>query len=582
MINKLIQELESYNWNKYYDLQTIINKYIKKIQDKKQEIPNEILSEYLAFSLFPNESWLSSWGTHFWPFATFNNGDWTYTENPWKVYITEKVLNYWKERISKSNNLFIKFRYLDLLYDLNEMVIWETIDFSMKINFIETWILWIKWNIFSPLDWKFLLKRLLDISISLSQKEKIEELINIIIKYENKISEDDKPWLWGFSYDYLISNKKVKLSIENENQIINDLETKLNKFEDIYLSKFAWNRLAKYYKTKNDNTNLLRVLLKIKEVNYNFIKNNNDWLIVSNYFQELINLFTIYQEDKNIKIEKDKIINDFQQKIKNTNFDFKEVSTSFQITDKEMNNYINSFFKDENKTISKICIWFVINKNRTKELLDDLVKKHPLLYMINKQTIDKNWFVVNNIGSINDDYDANLYNQITQDLHIGSIFIDKVLLKFIEKYKVKDLIKEFRKETIFKKEDEKLLKIILNKYYKWKYLEFNALVIPFIEKSFRTLNEVIWYTIINYKDNKIEYVSLDRLIWNWLIKNIFRIRWDDFELYFRLILTMVEWWNLRNNFAHWIEFEFFYDKKVSDRLFHILLCFTLIKITPIK
>lgn len=579
-MNDLIQEIENYNWNKYYELQTIINNYIRKHQEKNMEISNEVLSEYLAFSLHPNVNWLSNWGTYFWPYAIFNNWDWTSTENPWRSYLTENVLTYWKNRSIKSKNLFLKIRYLDLIYDLNEMITWKELDFSIKTNFIESWILWVKHGVLTSLDGKFFLKRLLDVSIALSQKKKTNELVDLIISYEDQISEDNKPWLWGFSYDYLLENKKVKLSKENESKIINTLELKLNNFQDIYLIKHVGNRLTRYYKLKNDFINLLRVLLKIKEISYIFIERNNDWLTVSNYFHELINLFTIYQDNYNIKSEKDQILNDFQRKMKNTNFDFKEVSTSHKITDKEMNDYIDSFFNDSDKIIPKICVNYVISIKRTKKLLDELVKNYPLSYMINRRTIDDKWFVINNTLPINDDYEGNLYEQLRQDLHIGSIFIDRVLSNFTKVFQVKDLLKEFTKDTIFNQKDEVLLKTILRKYYKWDYLEFNFLVIPFLEKSFRTLNETLWYTVINFRDNKTEYVSLDKLICSWLIKNIFKTRWDDFELYFRLILTKVEWWNLRNNLAHWIELDFFHSKKVSDRLFHILLCFIIIKVLP--
>lgn len=574
---KIIDVIDKYNWNQYYEIAGVIkNELDNKLENKV------ILNEYLAFQLFIDYKNLSNRGTYFWPFMTLNNWDWTVTESPWKSYITVDTINYWKKRIKETSNLFIKFRYLDLIYDLEENITWKSTDYKTIIDLIETWIKAIKERKFTDLDWKNILKRLLSIIISIGKIEEYKEILSIIMDYEKFISSDDKPWLWGFSFDYLIHNKKIKLDKKYEEVIINGLESKLNRLNDIYLIKFCWERLAKYYKYKNDSKNLLRVLLRIKDVNYNVIKDNKDWLLVANYFQELINLFSIYQDVKEVKNEKDNIINDFQRKIKETKIDYKNVETSFTITDKEMQDYINYFFIKEDRIIQRICIWFTINKKHSKEILDWLIKDYPLQFLISKKILDKNWLPIHTIKWIYEDYDWNLYHQITQDLHISSVFIDKVLEKFIEKYSVDDLVNELMKNGLSEQEDEKFIKNIFENYYKWNYLEFNFLVIPFVEKLFRRLNEMLGITILNYKDDKIEYKSLDYLITSWVVRDLFRSRWDDFELYFRLILTMIEGWNLRNNLAHGIELNYFYDKNVSNRLFHILLCFSLIRLVELN
>lgn len=574
---EIIEIIDKYNWKHYYELAWIIkNELNDKLENKN------ILYEYLAFQLYADYNKLSNWGTYFWPYMTLNNDDWTITESPWKNYITLDTIDYWKKRIYETKNLFTKFRYLDLVYDLEYNITWKKPDYEIKINLINTWIESIKERVFTDLDWKYILKRLLNIITSIGKIEEYKGIISIIIEYEKLIEVYDKPWLWGFSFDYLIFNKKIKLDNKYENIIIHNLEDKLCKLNDIYLIKFCWDRLAKYYGFNNDNKNLLRVLLRIKEVNYNWIESNNDWLLVSNNFQELINLFSIYQKYIDIKKEKDIIINDFQRKIKDTSIDYQKIEFSTKIKDKELQDYVNYYFTESDIIIQKICVWFIISKKQSKKLLDWLIDKYPLQFSINKKILDKNWFPIHIIKSVDDDYNGNLYYQITQDLNIWTMFIDKVMDKFIEKYTVDDLLNEFMKNKLCNKEDEKLITNILDNYYKWNYLEFNFLVIPFIEKLFRKLNQVLGITIINYKDDKIEYKSLDYLIKSWVIKNIFKSRWEDFELYFRLVLTMVEGWNLRNNLAHGIELNYFYSKNISNRLFHILLCFSLITLFDIN
>jgi hypothetical protein len=44
-----------------------------------------------------------------------------------------------------------------------------------------------------------------------------------------------------------------------------------------------------------------------------------------------------------------------------------------------------------------------------------------------------------------------------------------------------------------------------------------------------------------------------------------------------LVLTEKLGMNLRNNFAHGLEKKTFFSRDASDRLFHILLCLSLVK-----
>ena len=73
------------------------------------------------------------------------------------------------------------------------------------------------------------LERALSLALSINDKERINRLIEAIISYERKIGEDDKPGLWGFSYEFLIKNKKVPISDDKKRAIIIDLEKRFDR-----------------------------------------------------------------------------------------------------------------------------------------------------------------------------------------------------------------------------------------------------------------------------------------------------------------------------------------------------------------
>jgi hypothetical protein len=108
----------------------------------------------------------------------------------------------------------------------------------------------------------------------------------------------------------------------------------------------------------------------------------------------------------------------------------------------------------------------------------------------------------------------------------------------------------------------------------------HILFIPLIESAIRELIRACRGIIL--KPNDIS--GYDRLTLNFLlekqgdiIKNIYSNIDPDMSFYFRLVLTEKLGMNLRNNFAHGLEKKTFFLREASDRLFHILLCLTLVK-----
>ena len=554
-----------------------INQLIKDNQDVYDEFWFKIEAERIIFSLYQNLWSETSWGISYWPLyrQTDKNGDLVW-EYPSKESITIEVIEYWKYRALHTKNLLIKFRYLDVIYDCAKNFTWKDIDFSLKKELIETWLKIIIERKVDGIHWKKLLTRLVDIVISLNQKEYLKQLEWIIIDYEQEIFELNSPWLWWFSYDLLIKNKKARKNIDyiNELKIISFLEEALNQADTFYLLENVCERLAEYYNIKNSEEDILWVLWKMKNLFYENVKNNGRNLLLSWDFDKIMNFYKKYQHYKSIKNVRDEIINFFQNQPEKIKDEMQTIKTPFSISDKEMEDYVACFFKNSEIKIliGNIGAHFLPKKKEIQKQLQESIKNHPILYLCTSRYIDKNGFTVSTWNNEN----LHLYKQALLNISVSNIFMEQVLEKFIQTTTLDSLMEEFRKESIYSNKELLLLEKILKKYYEKDYLSFSALAIPFIESSFRLLAGWMWKTIINYKDGQLEYLSLDSLLSSWILQEIFKERWEDMEFYLKTLLTKEEWWNLRNRFAHGLDF--FETRDISDRLFHVLLFFSMIKV----
>src|SRR5690606_16214827 len=99
-------------------------------------------------------------------------------------------------------------------------------------------------------------ERAISVAISIAHKELINKSKEAIISLENEIGENDKPGLWGFSFDLLIHNPKVQLTLNERTEIINNLEHRLMEVSsankvNTWASECIIRRLAPYYRKIN-------------------------------------------------------------------------------------------------------------------------------------------------------------------------------------------------------------------------------------------------------------------------------------------------------------------------------------------
>src|SRR5690554_554001 len=112
------------------------------------------------------------------------------------------------------------------------------------------------------------------VAVSLNANQLIERAKQATLNLEHEIAENDKAGLWGFSFDLLVGQRKINLTEEEEDKIIEALEL---RFDELTSQEYLnpWNaeasaeRLAGYFRQKGEDAKVRDLVLDRKSTRLN-------------------------------------------------------------------------------------------------------------------------------------------------------------------------------------------------------------------------------------------------------------------------------------------------------------------------
>jgi len=544
----------------------------------EQNPPNILLWELMAFDFtedYPDDK--SEWGTYFGPMFVLPNKEGKMVEYPSIQKITPEILSYWEKRAKESKNPVFKQRYSNLVWDFSERVTGKKPHYSIAQIFIDSVIEIAEKDLHKyETDVIEKLERALSLGLSINDKERINKLIDTIISYERKIAEDDKPSLWGFSYEYLVRNKKVPLPEDKKNNIINDLEKRFARLldsNDHWAAQRAALLLVDYYSKLGNKEKVKEILVKLGEVFQKQAKKASP-LIASAWLEQLYHLFLQY----GLKNEADAISFKIKELGKQSRSEFKEIKSSIEIPKEELQKYIEWLIDGDLDTVLiKVAINYIPKKDEVIKQIQDLSKKAPLSFLFSQVIVDADGRHVATVGSLEEDMDGDIVLQISQNMQISSFFLRETLNALIQKFDLtsEKLVDYLYKSPIFENSRKEFLIRGIQAYLKGDFLVSIHILIPQIEATIRNLAEKIGVPILRpSRSGGFFYKTLDELLRD---SKIIEVLGEDLCLYFRVLLTHPRGWNLRNDVCHGISHIEIFNQDTADRVLHALLCLALVK-----
>lgn len=558
-INKFLKYLESIS---EAVSEHNISERIRNFTKEKfgQDIPDILIWEQMAFDFiekYPNEK--SGWGTYFGPSFVLPNEEGKMVEYPSIQRITSKIISYWEKRAKESTHPIFKARYSNLVWDFSEKITGKKPHYSNAQLYIDSIIEIAEKDLHKySLDAIEKLERALSLALSINDKERINRLIEAIISYERKIGEDDKPGLWGFSYEFLIKNKKVPISDDKKRAIIIDLEKRFDRLlkgNNHWAAQRAALLLVDYHSKIRK-----KILLRYGKLIQRQAEKASP-LVAGAWLEELYHLYLQY----GMKDEADKISNKIRESGRKAKDELKEIKIPIKIPKNELEKYINWLTDGDLKTVlQKIAVNYI-------------PKKAPISFLFTHKIMDAEGRPVATVGSQEEDIDGHIVLQISQNMQISSIFLRETLNTLIDKFKLttEKIIDYLYESPIFDERRKEFLIEGIEAYLKGNYVVSLHILIPQIEAIIRNLSEKVGIPILKpSRTGGFFYRTLDELLRE---KGIIKVLSEDMCLYFRVLLTDPRGWNLRNEVCHGISGPERFNQISADRIFHALLCLALVK-----
>jgi len=536
--------------------------------------PDILLWEKFAFDFvedYPADK--SNWNTYFGPKMVKANEEGKLLEYPSIHLLTPDILSYWGKRAQESKNPILKARYANLVLDFSEKIKGKRAHHRFAQIFIDSVIEISRKNLHTfntKMIKKF--KRALNIALAYNDKERIKKLIDAITAYEEKIAEDDKPGLWGFSYELLVKNKKVPLSKPKENRIVEDLERRFDRLiknNDYWSARHATILLADYYSRRGDKEKTKAILRKLYKLLQRQIDSNQ--LLPMTATMHLNELYALYSQ-YGITDGREQILNKIRELSGKLYDSLIKVAASVEIGSTEFQKYIEQLIDgDFNMMLQRITIHFLPFKEQVLKQIEELSKKAPISFLATGKIMDDEGRIVATVGPLEKDPTGNLIFHIAQDLSISAPFLREALKAFLNKFNptAHDLVNYLYKSPIFREDRKEFFIRGLDAYLKGDFVASLHILIPQFEAIIRNLAQIIEVPVIKPSPSGgYFYRTLDELLREDRIVNVLS---EDLSLYLRTLLTDPRGWNIRNNLCHGISNFDSFNAGVADRVFHALL-----------
>jgi hypothetical protein len=547
------------------------------------ESPMQFVAEAMAFDFCEDyRDQDTGWGTYYGPMFVFNNRDGTVTEAPSVKKITEEIINYWVERAKTAKHPILRARYADLVWDFQKLVTKQPPHYSMAQIVIDSTVEVAQRNCHSQkVNVKKRLERALSLAIALNDDDRVQKVADATIAYEDAVTDDLKPGLWGFAYDLLSDNEKVKLSAAQRQKLVGDLEGHLqrasdasnNREVDPWAVESAALRLAKHYRKTGSKEDIKRVILAVRDA---FVQASSkaSALQASAWLQRVHATL----KEFGLSDEADKISIQLREVGKKAQSELKSFSYTMEVPKEKVEKYIATLTAGElEDALTRITAHYIPQKSEVEKQLKELASKAPVAFLIPMELQDDAGRPLAKVGSLEEDLPGQTVKQMSQNLAIEAVFLRHVLESLVKKYPAfaNQCVNYLFRSPIFKEDRRQIIQQGIEEYSKGNHMEAVHLLIPQIENAIRVLVETAGGSVLKpVRGGGFHLKVLDDLLREPLLTQVFG---EDTIFYFSTVLVDQRGWNLRNCVCHGLCDASDFGPRMSDRIIHILLCLALVR-----
>jgi hypothetical protein len=545
--------------------------------------PLILQAESMAFGFaenYPDET--TGWGTYYGPMMVMKDENGQWKEAPSIQLVTPEMIEYWARRSEEARNPLFRARYADLVWDFSKKITGTSADVKYAQIVIDQTIQIAEGRYCeheTAVEAK--LKRALGLSLAINDHQRLKRIIQTIIHYEDRIGEDSKPGLWGFSFDLLVGNKKIVLAEGDLKKIIDDLENRLERLSseredslgDPFPVEAAAMRLVSFYKAKFDIENVKRVLRKYSQAFVSASKYASP-MVAASWLEKVHAVL----DSNGLREEADTIAVRIKEAREKSKQEMHSFSYTMELPKEEVEQYVASMTDGTAKeTLDRIALQFLPRKDKLEQQVKDLAQKAPLQGLISISIHDEGGRTVATVGSVEDDLEGRVIHQLSQNLGFEGQFLYWVLDRAVSRHKlgIPEFVNHLYLSLAYDPERRTLIERGIKAHIQRDYVTSCCILVPELEAALRRLLHLAGGSI--YRPNRsggIRERTLEEIMRDPIIEKMLGA---DVITYFRALLTDQRGWNVRNNVCHGLLNPNSFGVAVSNRLVHCLLLLSLIR-----
>ena len=448
----------------------------------KDEPPcREFLYELMAFVFMETSATdVSPWGTYFCPQMVFTNSDGSAREFPSLSNVNEETIDFWSSRSEQTSNMLMKARYSGLVWDLCFKCTGKKPSHRFALSSLDALLSIIENQLYvHSIDAIQKLRRAFALGISLCNKQLVERAKNAALNLEDRISDDNMPGLWGFCFDLIVDNKRVKKTSEEEGQIVANLEDRYSRLLSegrLWPCECAAKRLGKYYRAKGMNDEMEKVIKAFGELSLSTAKDSPPLAAQ----QILRQAYSVYKQF-NMNESLPKVLTELRELGPDLIDSMLTHEFRAELPMEELLQFAQGIVSgDLTQAFSRIAVHYLPSIRESKQRLDEGIQQYPLVFSFPRNVCDREGRVVSTVGPAETDYDGLLISQVSQDMNIYSVSLDFVLKRAIEEHSLgpRMIVEYLYASTVFPLSQRELLASGITKYLEGDYLSANHILTP--------------------------------------------------------------------------------------------------------
>ncbi|HHQ5149972.1 TPA: DUF4209 domain-containing protein [Staphylococcus aureus] len=557
-----VNDLEAIKTTRYYT--EFVEKF-KKIRDwaKNENLKNEAkLAQYEIeiFSLCEKNPILSKNKSEkrFVATISFDDG----REWPDIQKFTNDQIKYYEQRLNETNNLFLKVRYSDFLFEHGNKKITKTKYEISKC--LLSCLVEILTYYSDDFNYTSVLARLVEVSLLMGDREKLEKAIELIYL---KMDEFDYNNEYSYVYELsklireILKSKHKKIILENHlNKIIIVLEKAIkNNFEDknYYLHRVFCEELSQYRKfdliSSERRSELKKEIGKSYELEaeYQQGRNNKSLFVKANFLEKAMEKYMeIGEREKSNKMKI--LVKWTYEEYENSN-EMNLIRIPIEFPKEEIDKIIEGFISsDVQISLDKIAYSNDLIPKITviEDLVDKLSKEFPLQGLISKGLLNDGKKVVettteedNKTINFNSNYMHHL--NINVELLLKAIF-DKLISEF--EISTEDFMQKFNKWELLDNKNVPFIEHGISRFLEKDYLSALHILVPQFESTVRRMFSKAGYSTTSIrKGNTQQEVTFNEFLLRDDVKSTLG---NDVHKLIQIVMVEQSGLNLRNEIAH--------------------------------